>query len=151
MEIYDADGNRLTPQKPFFPIAGSGSIILGLVLITVPATLIEVLNIIFGAMVMLGAFNEFLSLMQVRKYSREPVIYWLFTSFIFIIGLLIVLKPTFLANLFLQLAGWCFIAYAFLEILIAVQLAIYKRQYEKANSEMMIEKANKENENILNQ
>ncbi|MCF0244864.1 MAG: DUF308 domain-containing protein [Bacteroidaceae bacterium] len=152
VELFDAEGNKMTPTTPFFPVAGSGSLILGLVLIVVPGTLIEVLNIIFGAMIMLGGFNQFLALMRTRKYAKVPVIYWLMSSFIFLVGLIIILKPSVISEtvaFFMQLCGWCFIAYAFLEVLISVQTAIFKHRYDKANREMLTTKAEEENVELL--
>ena len=124
----------------------------GLILIIVPSTLMEVLNIIFGAMIMLGAFNQFLSLMKTRQYAQVPVLYWIFTSFIFLVGLLITLKPSFISetlSFFMILCGWGFIAYAFLEVLISVQLAIFKHKYNKANHQMQIQKAEQENTELI--
>lgn len=151
-EIYDEQGNQLTQSTPFFPIAGTGSCILGLILIIVPNTLVDVLNIIFGAMILLGAFNQFMNLMKTRQYARVPVLYWIFTSFMFLVGLIIVLKPSFVSDtvsFFLVLCGWCFIAYAFLEVLISVQLAVYKHKYEKKNEAMKIQKAESENIELI--
>lgn len=152
VEIFDEQGNKLTPTTPFFPIAGSGSIILGIILIVAPSTLLNVLNIIFGAMIMLGAFNQFMNLMKTRQYAQVPVLYWIFTSFVFLVGLLIILKPSFVSEtieFFMILCGWCFIAYAFLEVLISVQLAIFKHKYNKANKEMQLQKAEQENTELI--
>ncbi len=152
VDLYDEQGNKLKPSSPFFPIAGTGSVILGLILIIVPSTLMEVLNIIFGAMIMLGAFNQFLNLMKTRQYAQVPVLYWIFTSIIFLVGLLITLKPSFISetlSFFMILCGWGFIAFAFLEILISVQLAIFKRKYNKANQQMQIQKAEQENTELI--
>ncbi|MCQ2255611.1 MAG: DUF308 domain-containing protein [Bacteroidaceae bacterium] len=151
-DIYDEQGNKLKPTTPFFPIAGTGSIILGLILIIVPSTLMEVLNIIFGAMIMLGAFNQFLNLMKTRQYAQVPVLYWIFTSFMFLVGLIITLKPGFISetlSFFMILCGWCFIAYAFLEVLISVQLAVFKHKYNKENKKMQLQKAEQENTELL--
>ena len=151
-EVFDAQGNKLTPTTPFFPIAGSGSIILGLILIITPDTLKDVLHYIYGTMIILGAFNQIYSLMKARQYSQVPVLYWIFTSFLMLVGLLIILKPNFIAEnavIFMQLCGWCFIAYAFLEVLISVQIAIFKRKYDKANKAMQIQKAEEENAELL--
>lgn len=152
--IFDEHGNKLTPTTPFFPLAGSGSIILGLVLILVPSTLMEVLNIIFGIMIMLGGFNQFMNLMKTRQYAQVPVIYWIFTSFMFLVGLLITLKPNFISDsisFFMTLCGWCFIAYAFLEMLISVQLVVFRHKYNKANQQMQIQKAEQENAELIEQ
>lgn len=149
VDIYDEQGNKLKPSSPFFPIAGSGSIILGIILILVPDTLLTVLNIILGAMIMLGAFNQFINLMKTRQYAQVPVFYWIVTSFVFLVGLLITLKPDFLTELIMTLCGWCFIAYALLEVLISVQLAIFKHKYNKENKKMQIQKAEQENAELL--
>ncbi|MCQ2244458.1 MAG: DUF308 domain-containing protein [Bacteroidaceae bacterium] len=151
-EVFDAEGNKLTQTTPFFPIAGSGSIILGLILIVVPGTLENVLNIIFGAMIILGAFNQFITLMKARQYSLVPVAYWVITSILFLFGILIILKPSFISetvSFFMVLCGWCFVAYAFVELLLSVQLAIFKHKYNKANEQMKIQKAEEENEKLL--
>lgn len=151
-DVFDAEGNKLVQTTPFFPIAGSGSIILGLILITVPGTLENVLNIIFGAMIILGAFNQFMTLMKARQYSLVPVAYWIITSILFLFGLLIVLKPGFISetvSFFMTLCGWCFVAYAFVELLLSVQLAIFRHQYNKANEKMKIKRAEEENEKLI--
>jgi len=151
-EIFDEQGNKLTQTTPFFPIAGTGSCILGLVLILAPDTLREVLNIIFGGMIILGAFNQFMNLMKTRQYAQVPVIYWIFTSVMFLVGLLIIIKPAFISttlSFFMILCGWCFIAYAFLEILISVQLAIFKHKYNKENQQAQVQKVESENVELI--
>ncbi len=149
VDIFDEQGNKLTQSSPFFPIAGSGSIILGIILILVPNTLQDIINKIFGAMIMLGAFNQFMNLMKTRQYAQVPVFYWIVTSFVFLVGLLITLEPEFLSELIMPLCGWCFIAYAFLEVLISVQLAIFKHKYNKANQQMQLQKAEQENTELI--
>lgn len=153
-ELFDAEGNRLSPSTPFFPIAGTGSAILGVLLIVAPQVLEGILNIIFGAMIMLGAFGQFFTLMSARRYARIPVFYWLASSLLFIVGLIIILKPDFISEtltFFMQLCGWSFIAYAFFDVVISVQTLVFKRQFKKGNQAMMLKKAEEENGRLLNE
>lgn len=147
--LFDADGNEVKQATPFFPIAGSGSMILGLVLLIMPETLIGILHIIFGVMIMLGAFNQFFALMNTRKYAQVPIIYWIFSSIIILAGLFIVLRLDFIDKILMQLCGFAFIAYAMIEVLIAVQTAVFKKRYFAAQDAFSQKKAEEENLSLL--
>ena len=61
-EILDAQGQRITPSMPSFPLVGIGSIILGGVLALSPDTFTSGLMYVLAIILILGALGQFFSL-----------------------------------------------------------------------------------------
>ena len=60
-EIFDAQGQRITPSMPSFPLVGIGSIILGGVLALSPDTFTSGLMYVLAIILILGALGQFFS------------------------------------------------------------------------------------------
>ena len=57
-------------KSPSFPIAGVGSIALGIILAVMPNTFITWVVYILAALLILGAVNQFMNLARSRQYAR---------------------------------------------------------------------------------
>jgi uncharacterized membrane protein HdeD (DUF308 family) len=95
--ITDAEGNVVSGQKPTFPIVGVGSAILGLILALTPNVFVKALMYIIGAVLILGAINQFMNLLNARKYGKIGFGYWIFPSVILLIGLFVITAGLLLA------------------------------------------------------
>ena len=73
-------------KSPSFPIAGVGSIALGIILAVMPNTFITWVVYILAALLILGAVNQFMNLARSRQYARVPVYMWLFPTVILAIA-----------------------------------------------------------------
>ena len=87
-KITDAEGNVITnTEQPTFPIVGVGSMILGAMLALTPNVFITALMYIIGGILILGAINQYMSLVNGRRYGKIGFGYWVFPSLILLTGL----------------------------------------------------------------
>ena len=91
--IMDENGQVIAGQKPTFPLVGLGSIILGLMLAITPTVFITALMYIIGAILVLGAINQFMVLVRARRFGGIGFGYWIFPSIILLTGLYVIIKP----------------------------------------------------------
>ncbi len=113
--MFDAEGKEIIQRKPFFPIVGLGSMILGLFLALLTETFIVYAVYLLGAILILGAINQLFSLARARQFASVPLLYWLFPCITFIIAIWIMLDPMDAASLPLLATGCCFIFYGVIE------------------------------------
>ena len=105
-KITDAAGNTITnTEKPTFPLVGVGSIILGALLALTPNVFITALMYIIGAILILGAINQYMNLVNARKYGKIGFGYWIFPSVILLIGLYVIIKPMAPASIAMLVLG----------------------------------------------
>ena len=130
--ITDAEGNVVSGQKPTFPIVGVGSAILGLILALTPTVFVKALMYIIGAVLVLGAVNQFMNLLNARKYGKISFGYWIFPSVILLIGLFVIIKPLAPAEMAMLVLGWCSLLYGVTELINALKIHNEKRKFKKA-------------------
>lgn len=121
-EIYDADGRLIASPRPPFPLVGIGSILLGLILAVIPDTFVKSLMYVLGALIILGAINQFITLAGARRTFRVPVWFWVCPSVILITGIFVMVKPMESASLPLLIIGWCLLFYGVTECINAVKI-----------------------------
>lgn len=121
-EVYDADGRLLVGGRPTFPIVGLGSLILGFVLALMPGAFVTSLMYVLGAIILLGALNQFLALIQARRFAVLPLWVWVSPTLILLIGLYVMLKPMETAGLPLLIIGWCLLLYGVTECINAFKI-----------------------------
>lgn len=132
-EVYDANGKLLVSGRPTFPIVGLGSLILGFVLALMPGEFVTSLMYVLGAIILLGALNQFLVLLQARKYAVLPLWFWVCPTLILLTGLFVMLKPMKTAGLPLLILGWCILLYGITECVNAFKIHQYKKMVERSN------------------
>ena len=130
--ITDAEGNVASGQKPTFPIVGVGSAILGLILALTPTVFVKALMYIIGAVLVLGAVNQFMNLLNARKYGKISFGYWIFPSVILLIGLFVIIKPLAPAEMAMLVLGWCSLLYGVTELINSLKIHNEKRKFTKA-------------------
>ncbi len=126
-EIYDANGKLISGGKPTFPIVGLGSTILGFVLALMPSAFVTSLMYVLGAILILGALNQFLSLVQTKKIARLSLWYWLCPTLVLLTGVYVMVKPMETASLPLLIIGWCLLFYGVTECVNAFAIHRCKR------------------------
>ena len=117
--ITDAEGNVVSGHKPTFPIVGVGSAI-------------KALMYIIGAVLVLGAINQFMNLLNARKYGKIGFGYWVFPSIILLVGLFVIIKPLAPAAMAMLVLGWCSLLYGVTELINALKIHNEKRKFAKA-------------------
>lgn len=133
VEVFDANGNLLTPSKPTFPIVGIGSLLLGLTLAIIPEVFVKSLMYFLGALILLAAINQFMTLLNANKAFRLPAWYWFCPSLIFLTGLLVLIKPMQTASLPLLIIGWCLLFYGVTECINAIKIHKMMKELKRKN------------------
>ena len=125
-------------KSPSFPIAGVGSIALGIILAVMPNTFITWVVYILAALLILGAVNQFMNLARSRQYARVPVYMWIFPTVILAIAILLISKPIETAQLPLLVLGWAFMYYGILEFILIIRMYLVRKSYEKAEEAKVV-------------
>ena len=127
-EVYDADGKLLVGGRPMFPIVGLGSVILGFVLALMPGAFVTSLMYALGGIILLGALNQFMVLIQARKFATLPLWFWVCPTLVLLTGLFVMIKPMESASLPLLIIGWCLLFYGVTECINAFKIHQYRKK-----------------------
>lgn len=131
-KITDAEGNVIAGEQPTFPLAGVGSVILGALLALTPNIFITALMYIIGAALILGAINQYMNLVNARKYGKIGFGYWIFPSVILLIGLYVIIKPMAPVSMAMLILGWCSLLYGVTEMINSMKFYADKRKFKQA-------------------
>ena len=137
-EQQEAQQEEENLKSPSFPIAGVGSIALGIILAVMPNTFITWVVYILAALLILGAVNQFMNLARSRQYARVPVYMWLFPTVILAIAILLISRPIETAQLPLLVLGWAFMYYGVLEFILIIRMYLVRKSYEKAEDAKIV-------------
>ena len=137
-EQQEAQQEEENLKSPSFPIAGVGSIALGIILAVMPNTFITWVVYILAALLILGAVNQFMNLARSRQYARVPVYMWLFPTVILAIAILLISRPIETAQLPLLVLGWAFMYYGVLEFILIIRMYLVRKSYEKAEEAKVV-------------
>lgn len=132
-EVYDANGNLLVGGRPTFPIVGLGSVILGFILALMPGAFVTSLMYVLSAILLLGALNQYLVLLQARKIAQLPIWYWVCPTLILLTGIFVMVKPMETAGLPLLIIGWCLMFYGVSECVNAFKMHQWKKDVARGN------------------
>lgn len=130
--ITDAEGHVVAGEKPTFPIVGVGSAILGLMLALTPNIFIKALMYIIGGILVLGAVNQFMNLLNVRRFGKVGFGYWIFPCIILLTGLYVIIKPMDPPAMAMLILGWCTLLYGVTEVINAIKIHNEKHKFAKA-------------------
>jgi uncharacterized membrane protein HdeD (DUF308 family) len=131
-KITDAEGNVVAGEKPTFPIVGVGSVILGLLLALTPNVFVKGLMYVIGAILVLGAINQFMNLLNARRYGSVGFGYWIFPCLILLTGLYVIIKPMDPPAIAMLILGWCTLVYGVTELINALKIHQEKRKFAKS-------------------
>lgn len=131
VDLYDAQGNLLTPPTPPFPIVGLGSVILGAVLALFPNSFVNGLMYVLAAMLILGALSQFFNLTVARRFASIGFVWWIFPTLVLLIGLIAVVKPSVIASAPLLVLGWCMIVYGVVDLIDSIKIHQCRKQMGK--------------------
>ena len=143
--LLDSEGNPINQSKPFYPIVGIGSIILGVILASMPGTFLSWLTYIFAAIVLLVAVYQIADLLMASRYGRVGWGYWLMPVVMLLASICALVYPESIASSPLFFLGWAMIISGigmFISIfkVFAIRRAAEKKAAEMAkNAEMAVE------------
>ncbi len=127
-------------KSPSFPIAGVGSIVLGIILAVMPNTFTTWMVYILSALLILGAVNQFMNLARSRQYTRVPVYMWVFPTISMVVAILLISRPIETDALFftLKVIGWAFMYYGVLEFVLIIRMYLVRKAYDKAEAAKVV-------------
>ncbi len=132
--ITDAEGRLVaSDEKPTFPIVGVGSLILGLLLALTPNVFVKGLMYVIGFVLVLGAINQYMNLLNARHFGKVGFGYWIFPSIILLTGLYVILKPMAPAEMAMLVLGWCSLLYGITELINSLKIHSAKRKVAKSD------------------
>lgn len=131
-KIMDMNGHVIAGEKPTFPIVGVGSLILGAMLALTPNVFITALMYIIGGILILGAINQFMNLVNARRYGKVSFGFWVFPSVVLLIGLYVIIKPMVPASMAMLILGWCSLLYGVTELVNSLKFHADKRKFRQA-------------------
>jgi hypothetical protein len=133
-DLYDAQGRLIKQSKPNFPIVGIGSAILGAILALMPNTFVNGLTYVLGAIIILGAINQFYNLTIATRFAHIGFFWWICPSLLLLIGLIAIIKPAFMATMPLLILGWCMMVYGVVEIINSLMIHHCRKRFLTDNS-----------------
>ena len=131
-KVMDKEGHVIAGEKPTFPIVGVGSLILGAMLALTPNVFITALMYIIGGILILGAINQYMNLINARKYGKVSFGFWVFPSVVLLIGLYVIIKPMVPASMAMLILGWCSLLYGVTELVNSLKFHADKRKFRQA-------------------
>ena len=131
-KITDAEGRVVAGEQPTFPIVGVGSLILGTLLALTPNVFITALMYIIGGILILGAINQYMNLVNGRRYGKIGFGYWVFPSLILLTGLYVIIKPMTPVNVAMLILGWCSLLYGVTELVNSIKFHSNRRKLRQA-------------------
>ena len=134
-KVYDVEGNLVAGEQPPFPIVGIGSAILGLILSLSPTFFVSALLYIIGAILVLGAINQYMGLLSGRRYGHISLWYWIMPTLILLTGIYVMVKPMAPLNMAMLVLGWCTLVYGIVELINALKFYRDKKSWIKAQDQ----------------
>ena len=112
-------------------IVGLGSIILGIILVTMTGIFTSWLTYIFAALLILGALSQMVSLVQAMRMETIGWVYWIMPVAVFLVGILAIVYPEAIAAAPLFVIGWTLVIYGVAEFVNGIKLFAVRRRYAK--------------------
>ncbi len=130
-KVIGPDGQMRTSSRPVFPIVGIGSVILGFILALMPGTFVKSLMYVLATLVILGALNQMMALLNARKFCVMGAGYWFLPLLLLLSGIFIFVKPMAVAATPLIIIGVSLIVYGVSECVNS--LVIHNRRKQAFN------------------
>ena len=134
-KVYDVSSQIMTEDTPTFPIVGLGSIILGLVLALMPDVFVTYLMYVLGTVMVLGAINQYMTLISLKKIGFVEWGFYVVPSLILLTGLFVILYPMVSVAMPMVVMGCCFVVYGIMELVNAFKYhSVHKKYPQSASS-----------------
>ena len=86
-KTIDANGREVNQARPFLPIVGIGSMILGAILALTPTAFISSLMYVLAAVIIVGALSQMYALVSARQYGALSAGYWVLPILLLLAGI----------------------------------------------------------------
>ena len=129
--LFDSEGKPVGQSMPTFPIVGVGSLILGVILASMPETFLNWLTYIFAAIILLVSVYQIADLIVANRYGRVGWAYWVMPIIMLLAAVVALVNPESISSSPLFFLGWAMIISGAVMIVNVLKIYTVRRAAEK--------------------
>jgi uncharacterized membrane protein HdeD (DUF308 family) len=134
--LFDSEGNPVGQSMPTFPIVGVGSLILGVILASMPETFLNWLTYIFAAIILLVSVYQIADLIVANRYGRVGWAYWVMPIIMLLAAVVALVNPESISSSPLFFLGWAMIISGGVMIVNVLKIYTVRRAAEKRAADL---------------
>lgn len=119
--------NAKESMRPLFPIIGIGSVFFGIILIAFSGIFMDYMKYALAAFLILAGISQLVTLMNLRKWTKVNVFFFIMSLLIALAGLFIIIAAKMIATTVLTVLGSASIVYAIVELISAIRFHNVRR------------------------
>lgn len=129
--LFDSEGKPVGQSMPTFPIVGVGSLILGVILASMPETFLSWLTYIFAAIILLVSVYQIADLIVANRYGRVGWAYWVMPIIMLLAAVVALVNPEAISSSPLFFLGWAMMISGAVMIVNILKIYTVRRAAEK--------------------
>ena len=134
--LFDSEGKPIGQSMPTFPIVGVGSLILGIILASMPETFLSWLTYIFAAIILLVSVYQIADLIVANRYGRVGWAYWVMPIIMLLAAIVALVNPETISSSPLFFLGWAMMISGAVMIVNVLKIYTVRRAAEKRAADM---------------
>ena len=134
--LFDSEGKPVGQSMPTFPIVGVGSLILGVILASMPETFLNWLTYIFAAIILLVSVYQIADLIVANRYGRVGWAYWVMPIIMLLAAVVALVNPDSISSSPLFFLGWAMIISGAVMIVNVLKIYTVRRAAEKRAADL---------------
>lgn len=134
--LFDSEGKPIGQSMPTFPIVGVGSMILGVILASMPETFLSWLTYIFAAIILLVSVYQIADLIVANRYGRVGWAYWVMPIIMLLAAIVALVNPEAISSSPLFFLGWAMMISGAVMIVNILRIYTVRRAAEKRAADM---------------
>lgn len=134
--LFDSEGKPIGQSMPTFPIVGVGSLILGVILASMPETFLSWLTYIFAAIILLVSVYQIADLIVANRYGRVGWVYWVMPIIMLLAAIVALVNPETISSSPLFFLGWAMMISGAVMIVNVLKIYTVRRAAEKRAADM---------------
>ena len=134
--LFDSEGKPVGQSMPTFPIVGVGSLILGVILASMPETFLIWLTYIFAAIILLVSVYQIADLIVANRYGRVGWAYWVMPIIMLLAAVVALVNPESISSSPLFFLGWAMIISGAVMIVNVLKIYTVRRAAEKRAADL---------------
>ena len=134
--LFDSEGKPVGQSMPTFPIVGVGSLILGVILASMPETFLNWLTYIFAAIILLVSVYQIADLIVANRYGRVGWTYWVMPIIMLLAAVVALVNPDSISSSPLFFLGWAMMISGAVMIVNVLKIYTVRRAAEKRAADL---------------
>ena len=134
--LFDSEGKPVGQSMPTFPIVGVGSLILGVILASMPETFLSWLTYIFAAIILLVSVYQIADLIVANRYGRVGWAYWVMPIIMLLAAIVALVNPETISSSPMFFLGWAMMISGAVMIVNVLKIYTVRRAAEKRAADM---------------